>query len=75
MSTTMNMHEAKTNLSKLVERARAGEEIFIAKAGKPVVKLVPVITPAGANLIGSAKGKVWMADDFDATPAEFDQYL
>jgi prevent-host-death family protein len=70
MSTIVNMHDAKTNLSKLVERVRAGEEIIIAKAGKPVAKLVRVVAPAGGNLIGSAKGKVWMADDFDVTPAE-----
>ncbi|MFH1737605.1 MAG: type II toxin-antitoxin system Phd/YefM family antitoxin [bacterium] len=66
-----NMHEAKTHLSKLVERAAAGEEVIIAKAGKPVAKLVPYEAnnqPRRAG--GSWKGKVWMADDFDELPEE-----
>jgi prevent-host-death family protein len=61
----LNLYEAKTQLSALVERAAAGEEIVIAKAGKPRAKLVP-IRPAARRRPGSAKGRIWMADDFDA---------
>ena len=63
--TVVGMHEAKTNLSKLVERAEAGEEILIARRGKPVVKLTPVVHRNRlAEVRGALKGQVWMADDF-----------
>lgn len=61
----VNMHEAKTTLSKLVEEAEAGEEILIARAGKPVVRLVPVQTRERRKL-GQWAGKVRMSADFDA---------
>jgi len=66
MSETVNLYAAKTNLSKLVERAAAGEEIVIAKAGKPKAKLVPYEAPrdkrvGGQNLLGMT----YMADDWD----------
>ncbi len=66
MATTVNLYEAKTQLSSLVERAAKGEEIVIAKAGKPKVRLVPV-EPSGKGLRqpGGLKGKIWIADDFD----------
>jgi len=60
----VNMHEAKSTLSKLVEEAESGEEIVIARAGEPVVRLVPVRRKA--RKLGQWKGKVTMADDFDA---------
>jgi prevent-host-death family protein len=63
---SVNMHEAKTQLSRLVERAAGGEEIVIAKAGKPMVRLVPVEQPAKRRLPGMLKGQIWMAEDFDA---------
>ncbi len=62
----VNVHEAKTQFSKLLERVRAGEDIVIAKAGIPVARLVPYtpprrkITPPGAM-----KGEIWIAGDFD----------
>jgi prevent-host-death family protein len=61
----INMHEAKTDLSKLVERALAGEDVVIARAGVPVVRLVPVAR-TGRRVLGQWRGKVQMADDFDA---------
>jgi prevent-host-death family protein len=64
MAATVNIHEAKTHLSKLIERVRRGEEIVIAKAGKPVARLVPERSRA-ARQPGSAKGQIWIADDFD----------
>jgi len=59
------MHEAKTELSRLVERALAGEEVVIARAGVPVVRLVPVVA-RGKRKLGQWAGRVTMADDFDA---------
>ena len=64
---TVNVHEAKTNLSKLLARVSLGEEVVIAKAGKPVAKLVPINEKPPDRVPGSAKGKVWMAPDFDQT--------
>jgi len=60
----INLYEAKTQLSSLVEEAAAGAEIIIAKAGKPRARLVPV--RPSIRRPGRAKGKVWMTADFDA---------
>jgi prevent-host-death family protein len=63
------MHEAKTKLSQLVERAQAGEDIVIARRGKPVARLVPVARKNKlASVHGVWRGRVWMADDFDGLP-------
>ena len=63
---TINVHSAKTHLSKLLARVAKGEEIVIAKAGKPVARLVPERPPAAAKRVpGIDKGKLWIADDFD----------
>lgn len=65
------MHEAKTQLSQLVERAEAGEEIIIARRGKPVARLVPVAADGTrASARGAWRGRVKMADDFDELPAD-----
>jgi len=63
------MHEAKTHLSQLVERALAGEEIVVTRRGKPAVKLTPV-TPTGGReaLFGCMAGEIEIADDFDELP-------
>jgi prevent-host-death family protein len=66
----INMHEAKTQLSKLVERAAAGEEVVIAKAGTPVAKLVPYKGRGGPRVPGGWKGKIWIAPDFDELPPD-----
>ncbi|MBW4533439.1 MAG: type II toxin-antitoxin system prevent-host-death family antitoxin [Pleurocapsa minor HA4230-MV1] len=60
-----NIHEAKSQLSKLIESALAGEEIIIAKAGKPLVKLIPYQEEQKLRIPGGWEGKVIMADDFD----------
>jgi prevent-host-death family protein len=65
MAKIVNMHDAKSNLSRLVEEAEAGEEIVLARAGEPVVRLVPV-RGVKRRRLGAWKGKVFMADDFDA---------
>ena len=62
---TYNLYEAKTALSKLVDRAAGGEEIVIAKAGKPLAKLVPLSSSVREHKPGAWKGKVWIAPDFD----------
>lgn len=61
----VNIHQAKTQFSKLVEAAIQGEEIIIARAGKPAVRLVPVTLPR-IRTPGALKGKMHIADDFDA---------
>ena len=63
---SVNIHEAKTHLSRLVERAARGEEIIIAKSGKPIVKLVPFSEDTQPRVPGSMRGKIEVADDFDA---------
>jgi len=62
---TVNIHQAKTQFSKLVDAALHGEEVVIAKAGKPAVKLVP-INKNGLRKFGVLKGKIKIAKDFDA---------
>ncbi len=62
----INVHEAKTNFSKLLQRVAAGEEITIAKAGIPVAKLVPVQPATQKRKLGIDEGKIYIADDFDA---------
>jgi prevent-host-death family protein len=62
----INLYEAKTKLSELVERAAAGEEIVIAKAGKPKAKLVPLTPRTEPRKPGVWKGRLWIAQDFDA---------
>ena len=66
MVDTINLYEAKTNLSRLVERAAAGEEIVIAKAGKPKARLVPYLAAAGPRKPAHALGLSFIAEDFDA---------
>ncbi len=63
-----NIHEAKTQLSKLVERALEGEEVIIAHAGKPAVRLVPIRESDTPRKGGQWKGKVRIAEDFDGLP-------
>ena len=73
-----NIHNAKTNLSKLIERAEAGEEVIIARDGKPVVRLAPVAPPAVVARrpdgfpawMGSMRDEIWVAPDFDDYDAD-----
>jgi prevent-host-death family protein len=66
MSETVNVHEAKTHLSRLLERVAVGEEIILAKAGTPVAKLVPIVREVERRSSGSAAGRVRVREDFDA---------
>lgn len=67
---TVNMHEAKTRLSSLVEEAVSGEDVIIAKAGTPMVKLVPVKRNTSPRVPGRWKGQISIAKDFEQTPEE-----
>lgn len=66
----VNTHEAKTQLSKLLDRAAAGEEIIIARAGRPVARLVPFREERGKRRSGQWRGQVWLSPDFDDTSVE-----
>ena len=67
---TINIHEAKTKLSSLVEEALAGEDVIIAKSGTPMVRLVPVQRDTTHRIPGRLKGKISISADFEQTPAE-----
>jgi prevent-host-death family protein len=66
----VNIHEAKTHLSRLLERVSLGEEIIIGRAGRPVAKLVPYAPDAGPRTPGAWRGRVHIADDFDDLPED-----
>lgn len=63
-----DIHEAKSRLSRLIERAMSGEEVIIARGGTPVVRLVPIRRDDSPRVGGQWKGRVRIADDFDALP-------
>jgi antitoxin (DNA-binding transcriptional repressor) of toxin-antitoxin stability system len=71
----VNIHEAKTMLSKLIQDALAGEDVVIAKGGKPLVRLVIIEQEIHARSIGNLQGKVSIADDFDDIPSDFSSYV
>lgn len=66
----VNVHEAKTNLSKLIARVLEGEDIVIAKAGKPVAKIVEFKKSPQQRVMGQFKGEIWMSEDFDKEDEE-----
>jgi prevent-host-death family protein len=68
----VNIHEAKTHFSRLVERAEAGEEIVIARAGVPVARLVPLVEISRRRIAGVWRGAVSVPDDFDAPDPEIE---
>jgi prevent-host-death family protein len=63
----VNIHQAKTHLSRLLQRVIEGEEITIARAGVPVAKLIGAGPPGGSRPMGMDQGKIWMAEDFDVS--------
>lgn len=69
----INIHEAKTNLSKLIEKTSKGEEVIISKAGKPVAKLVAYEEKLEPRKPGAWKGKIWMSDDFNDEDEEINK--
>lgn len=70
---TYNIHEAKTNLSKLIEKTQNGEEVVIAKAGKPVAKLSVYKEKLNPRKLGLWKGKVWIAGNFNGEDPEINK--
>ncbi len=66
MGEPINLYEAKTNLSQLVDRAAGGEEIVIAKSGRPMARLVPLETHTAPRVPGSLRGQISIGSDFDA---------
>lgn len=74
MGTTVNMHEAKTSLSQLVNRALAGEEVIIARNGEPLVRLMPVEKAKKRRVPGRSKGKIAISPDFELTDEEIDEF-
>ena len=75
--TQVNVHEAKTHLSKLLARVEAGEEVVIARDGKPVAKLVRPDQPPGKREFGQLRGSVlWISPDFDDfIPPGWEEYM
>ena len=70
-----NLHEAKTNLSKLVDLAAKGQEVIICKSGVPIAKLVAVTSTKKVRTPGGWEGKVKIAKDFDVLPDDFMKYF
>lgn len=70
MAEIVNMRQVKTSLSRLVEKALAGEEVVIARNGEPLVRLVPVVKTREPQVPGRMKGKIWIAPDFDEMSEE-----
>jgi prevent-host-death family protein len=66
----VNVYEAKTQFSKLLQQVEAGDEIVIARHGKPIARLVPLQRTAAPRQLGSLRGKIWMAPDFDEPDQE-----
>lgn len=66
MSTVINIHEAKTHLSRIVEEVAAGAEVVIAKAGRPMARLVPLESIASKKSLGKLRGRLVVPDDFNA---------
>jgi prevent-host-death family protein len=66
----VNVYEAKAQFSKLLAQVEAGDEIVIARHGKPVARLVPLQRTAVPRQLGSLRGKIWMAPDFDEPDQE-----
>jgi prevent-host-death family protein len=71
----VNIHEAKTNLSKLINRVINGEEVIIAKGNKPLVKLIQLDFPKPERKLGTANGLIIISDDFDSPIDDFSEYM
>ena len=68
----VNIHEAKTHLSRLLQKVAEGEEVIISRAGVPVAKLMAIPRVQETRPLGIARGEIWMSDDFDAPMPEFE---
>jgi len=70
----VNIHEAKTHFSKILEEVERGEEVVIARAGTPVAKVVPIEPEPPRRKLGQLKGQIWISVDFD-DPLPWDEWL
>ncbi len=70
MTTQVNVHDAKTHFSRLLQRVMTGEEIIIARSGKPVARLLPFAPEPSQRTPGSGRGEIWVASDFDGPLSE-----
>ena len=70
--TIVNIHDAKTNLSRLIQKAENGEEVIIARAGKPVVRLEAIVSRPAKRVAGGDEGRINIAPDFNDPLAEFE---
>lgn len=76
MSTVVNIYEAKTRLSSLLASVEAGEDVVIARAGRPVARLVAIVAPSGKRPgRGSARGQITMSSDFDAPLPDLEEAI
>jgi prevent-host-death family protein len=73
MSDAVTVTEAKTQLSRLIERAQAGEEIVIRRGPRPVAKLIRYDDSPGPRRLGSLRGQIWMSEDFDEPDEEIER--
>lgn len=74
MAASVNIHEAKTNFSKLVRRAEAGEEIVVRRGREPVARIAPLEKKGGVRGFGSLKSQIKIGPDFDEPLEEFAEY-
>lgn len=70
-----NVAEAKARFSEIVQKAISGEDVVIARDNRPLLRLVPLAAKRRRRKPGSAKGRIWMAPDFDRTPEDFSDYV
>jgi prevent-host-death family protein len=70
MSEVLNVYEAKSKFSDVLNRVEAGEDIVIARAGRPVARLIPYVERIAPRVPGLLRGQIWIADDFDETPED-----
>jgi prevent-host-death family protein len=75
MRITVGMHEAKTHFSRLVRQANNGDDIVVENNGAPVARIVPYVEAPQRRKGGFAKGKIWIADDFDAPLPELEALI
>lgn len=74
VSSTVNIYEAKTRFSELIKSVEAGEVYVVARAGRPVARIVPYVSVSGPRPgRGSARGRIWVSDDFDAPLADIEE--
>ncbi len=70
----VKIHEAKTNLSRLLASVETGDEVIVHRGDKPIAKIIPYTPPSGKRQLGAWKGKIWISPDFDEPLEEFDDY-